>query len=104
MSEPRPFRDVKLQWMQLLVCDPEINDAAKCIAMYIATAYLGGDSETAWPSYKTIADATGKGVKTVQRAIALLAKDDRWFTVIHGSGLRHSTRYTPSEKSSDRAR
>jgi len=69
MSERRPFREIKLQWLQLLSRDGELSDCAKCVALYIVTTHLNGRTEKAWPSYQTIADATGKSVKTIQRAV-----------------------------------
>ena len=69
MSECRPFREVKLQWLQQLSCDADLSDGAKCVALYIITTHLNGHTEKAWPSYQTIAEATGKSVKTIQRAV-----------------------------------
>lgn len=64
MSECRPFREVKLQWLQQLSCDADLSDGAKCVALYIITTHLNGHTEKAWPSYQTIADATGKRVRS----------------------------------------
>lgn len=83
MSERRPFREVKLQWLRLLSCDANINDNAKCIALYIVTAHVNGHTEKAWPSYKTIAEATGKSVKSIQRAIRDLEIGE-WLSVQRG--------------------
>ena len=69
MSGARPFRDVKLQWLQQLSCDKDLSDSARSVALYIITTHLNGHTEKAWPSYQTIADATGKSVKTIQRAV-----------------------------------
>ncbi|MGU3398259.1 helix-turn-helix domain-containing protein [Brucellaceae bacterium D45D] len=95
MSAPYSFREVKLQWLQQLSCDRDLSDNAKCVALYIVTTHLNGHTEKAWPSYKTIADATGKSVKTVQRAIKDLELLG-WFEVVRGNGVGHNTEYRPS--------
>ncbi|UES55815.1 helix-turn-helix domain-containing protein [Roseibium aggregatum] len=98
MSERRPFREVKLQWLRLLSCDANINDNAKCVALYIATAHVNGHTEKAWPSYKTIAEATGKSVKSIQRAIRDL-EEGGWLGVQRGNGVGHNTEYCPTDAS-----
>ena len=102
MSERRPFREIKLQWLQLLSRDGELSDCAKCVALYIVTAHLNGHTEKAWPSYQTIADATGKSVKTIQRAVNDLEARG-WFAVSCGNGVGHNTEYRPSASSILRA-
>lgn len=95
MNASYSFREVKLQWLQQLSCDKDLSDNAKCVALYIVTTHLNGHTEKAWPSYKTIADATGKSVKTVQRAIKDLELLG-WFEVVRGNGVGHNTEYRPS--------
>ncbi|GAB3441394.1 helix-turn-helix domain-containing protein [Insolitispirillum peregrinum] len=102
MRARRPFRDVKLQWLQLLSCDPGLSDCAKTVALYIITTHMNGHTEKAWPSYQTIADATGKSVKTIQRAVRDL-ENAGWFEVQRGNGVNHNTVYTPAEASILRA-
>lgn len=102
MSECRPFREVKLQWLQLLSCDAELSDGAKCVALYIVTTHLNGHTEKAWPSYQTLAAATAKSVKTIQRAIREL-ETQGWFEVQRGNGVGHNTEYRPSAASILRA-
>lgn len=80
MTEPRPFREIKLQWLQLLSCDRDLSDSARSVALYIVTTHLNGHTQKAWPSYQTIADATGKSVKTIQRAIRELEAFYEGFT------------------------
>ena len=69
MSGARPFRDVKLHWLQQLGWDRDLSDTARSVALHFVTTHLNGHTEKAWPSYQTIADATGKSVKTIQRAV-----------------------------------
>ncbi|MBP1852503.1 helix-turn-helix domain-containing protein [Rhizobium halophytocola] len=95
MSGARPFRDVKLQWLQQLSCDKDLSDSARSVALYIITTHLNGHTEKAWPSYQTIADATGKSVKTIQRAIREL-ETSGWFGIRRGNGIGHNTEYRPS--------
>ena len=102
MSGTRPFRDVKLQWLQQLSCDKDLTDNARSVAIYIVTTHLNGHTEKAWPSYQTIADATGKSVKTIQRAVRELEVSG-WFEVERGNGVGHNTEYRPSASSTLRA-
>ena len=102
MSGVRPFRDVKLQWLQQLSCDKDLSDSARSVALYIITTHLNGHTEKAWPSYQTIADATGKSVKTIQRAVRELEVKG-WFEVQRGNGVGHNTEYRPSAASILRA-
>ena len=102
MTTSRPFREVKLQWLQQLSCDAGLSDNAKCVALYIITTHLNGQTERAWPSYETIAAATGKSVKTIQRAIRELEATD-WFDVWRGNGSGRKTEYRPSASSILRA-
>ncbi|MEO9460762.1 MAG: helix-turn-helix domain-containing protein [Lentilitoribacter sp.] len=98
MSERRPFREIKLQWLEQLSCDAGLSDSAKCVALHIITRYVNGHTEEAWPSYQTIASAIGKSIKTIQRAIHDLELGG-WFDVVRGNGSRVSTRYRPTEAS-----
>lgn len=102
MSGARPFRDVKLQWLQQLSCDRDLSDSARSVALYIVTTHLNGHTEKAWPSYQTIADATGKSVKTIQRAVRELEVTG-WFEIQRGNGVWHNTEYRPSAASTLRA-
>ncbi|MCF6367238.1 helix-turn-helix domain-containing protein [Rhizobium halophilum] len=102
MSGARPFRDVKLQWLQQLSCDKDLSDNARSVALYIVTTNLNGHTEKAWPSYQTITDATGKSVKTIQRAVRELEVKG-WFEVQRGNGVGHNTEYRPSAASILRA-
>jgi len=102
MSAPRPFRDVKLQWLQQLSCDKHLSDNGRSVALYIVTTHLNGHTEKAWPSYQTIADATGKSVKTIQRAVCELEVKG-WFDVQRGNGVGHNSEYRPSAASILRA-
>uniref|UniRef100_A0A7C1T9U2 Helix-turn-helix domain-containing protein n=1 Tax=Agrobacterium albertimagni TaxID=147266 RepID=A0A7C1T9U2_9HYPH len=102
MTDHRPFREVKLQWLQQLSCDKDLSDNARSVALYIVTTHMNGHTEKAWPSYQTIADATGKSVKTIQRAIREL-EDKEWLDVRRGNGTGHNTEYRPSALSILRA-
>jgi len=91
-----------LQWLQQLSCDKDLSDNARSVALYIVTTHLNGHTEKAWPSYQTIADATGKSVKTIQRAVCELEVKG-WFEVRRGNGVGHNTQYRPSAASILRA-
>lgn len=102
MSERRPFKEIKLQWLQLLSRDHDLGDCAKSVALYIVTTHMNGHTEKAWPSFQTIADAMGKSVKTIQRAVREL-ETGGWFEVRRGNGVGHNTEYRPSTNSILRA-
>lgn len=102
MNGARPFREVKLQSLQQLSCDQDLSDSARSVALYIVTTHLNGHTEKAWPSYQTIADATGKSVKTIQGAVRELEVKG-WFSVQRGNGVGHNTEYRPSAASILRA-
>ena len=58
MSGARPFRDVKLQWLQQLSWDKDLSDSARSVALYIITTHLNGhtalrhaNAESAWPPH-----------------------------------------------------
>ncbi|MBL4940027.1 MAG: helix-turn-helix domain-containing protein [Colwellia sp.] len=95
MTQPLPFNKVKLQWLALLSQDNALSSTAIVIALYIITVHFNQIKGKAWPSYATIAKATGKTVKTVQRAIHEL--DGRWLNVKRGNGLGHSSEFSPNE-------
>ncbi len=97
MTSPRPFNEIKLQWLALLSQDKELSSTAIVVALYIITVHYNQERGKAWPSYETIAQATGKTAKTVQRAIKELEKF--WLSVKRGNGLGHSTEFAPSQKS-----
>ena len=98
MTNRRPFKEVKLQWLQLLSCDQNLTDTARSVALYIVTTHINGHTEKAWPSHSTIANAMGKSVKTIQRAVSKLELAG-WFKVVRGNGVGQSTQYTPTEDS-----
>jgi hypothetical protein len=99
MSGVRPFRDVKLQWLQQLSCDKDLSDSARSVALYIIITHLNGHTEKGWPSYQTIADATGKNVQRAVRELEVKG----WFEVQRGNGAGHNTEYRPSAASILRA-
>ncbi|CAN7680017.1 hypothetical protein [Neorhizobium tomejilense] len=55
MSGLRPFREVKLQWLQQLSRDRDLSENARSVALYIVTTHLNGHTGKAWPSYHAIA-------------------------------------------------
>ncbi|MDF8359006.1 helix-turn-helix domain-containing protein [Ensifer adhaerens] len=97
MTGPRPFRDVKLQWLQQLSCDRDLSDSARSVALYIVTTHLNGHTEKAWPSFQTIANATGKSAKTIQRAVREL-EITGWFEVQRGNGIGTTRNIVPHRR------
>jgi DNA-binding transcriptional regulator YhcF (GntR family) len=73
------------------------------VALYIVTTHLNGHTEEkAWPSYQVIGEATGKSVKTIQRAVRKLEVKG-CFEVQRGNGVGQNTEYRPSAASILRA-
>lgn len=103
MSPSWKFRDVKLQWLELLTCASELSGSAICVGAHIVLRYVNNDTESAWPSQDAIANGTGKTVKTIQRAVREL-EDQGWFEVARGNGRSLTTLYRPTATSIDRAR
>lgn len=97
MPNPRPFNQVILQWLQLLVRDPNISPQACRIATYIAVVRFNDERGKAWPSHERVAEDLSIDVKTVQRSIKNL--DDKWFNITRGRGPGRSTVYVPSKSS-----
>jgi len=97
------FRDVKLQWLELLTCASELSGSAICVGAHIVLRYVNNDTESAWPSQDAIANGTGKTVKTIQRAVREL-EHRGWFEVVRGNGRSLTTLYRPTATSIDRAR
>lgn len=95
MSETRPFNEIKLQWLSLLTQDGTLSSTAVVVAVYIVTTHYNQEKGYAWPSYETIAKATCKNAKTIQRAVKEL--ETFWFTIKRGNGLGHSTEFAPSQ-------
>jgi len=98
---PYAFNDVKLQWLALLSQDEALSSTAVVVALYVVTVHYNQDKGKAWPSFASIARATGKSVKTVQRAIKEL--DGTWFVIERGNGHKHSTTYAPTGSSIEAA-
>lgn len=96
-QKPYTFNSVKLQWLTLLCQDESLSSTAVVVALYVVTVHYNQDKGKAWPSFATIAHATGKSIKTVQRAIKEL--DGTWFDIERGNGHGHSTTYAPSNAS-----
>ena len=60
------------------------------VALHVITTHMNGHTGKAWPSCQTIADATGKSVKTIQRAVRD-RENAGWFEVQCGNGVNHNT-------------
>jgi len=101
MTVSRSFKDVKFQWLSLICQDNRLSPTAITVAVYIVTTHYNPEKECAWPSFKTIANAIHKNVKTVQRAIKEL--EIHWFDVKRGNGHGHSTTFAPSIPSVEQA-
>lgn len=99
--QPYTFNDVKLQWLALLSQDEALSSTAVVVALYVVTVHYNQYKGKAWPSFATISRATGKSVKTIQRAIKEL--DGTWFVIERGNGYKHSTTYAPTGSSIEAA-
>ncbi len=102
MTDHRPFREVKLQWLQHLSCDNGSQRQRPISSSLYRHTHMNGHTEKAWPSYLTNADATGKSVKTIQRAIRnSKTRSGSMSGAVNGIG--HNTEYRPSALSILRA-
>lgn len=101
MSKLRPFNEVKLQWLSLLLQDYSLSPRAMQIAAYIVVAHYNHDAGKAWPSYGFLAKTLDINKKTVQRSISELEVE--WFEVTRGNGVGNSTEYVPSKQSHAKA-
>jgi hypothetical protein len=100
MKELRPFKDVQLQWLRLLLLDTELSARAFQFATYLAVWRCnkgkGPNEGKAWPSHAQVCEDLGlKNEKTIQRLIKEL--DGKWFDIKRGNGLKHSTEYVPTK-------
>lgn len=98
MSSLRPFREVQLQWLRLLLKDTDLSSRAIQFAVYLVVVRYNDAFGMAWPSHSTVcADLGLKSEKTVQRLIKELR--GKWFDIRNGSGRHKSTEYVPSRVS-----
>lgn len=100
MKKLRPFKDVQLQWLRLLLLDTDLSARAFQFATYLAVWRCnknnGPNEGKAWPSHAQVCEDLGlKNEKTIQRLIKEL--DGKWFDVKRGNGLNHSTEYVPTK-------
>jgi len=96
MTQLRPFKDVQLQWLRLLLLDTEISPRAFQFATYLTVWRYNNAAEKAWPSHSRVCQDLGlKSEKTIQRLIKEL--DGKWFDIKRGNGLKHSTEYVPTK-------
>ncbi len=100
MKKLRPFKDVQLQWLRLLLLDTELSSRAFQFATYLAVCRCnkeaGPNEGKAWPSHSQVCKDLGlKSEKTIQRLIKEL--DGKWFDIKRGNGLKHSTVYVPTK-------
>ncbi|MEM6543502.1 MAG: helix-turn-helix domain-containing protein [Pseudomonadota bacterium] len=100
MKKLRPFKDVQLQWLRLLLLDTELSSRAFQFATYLAVwrcnKEAGPNEGKAWPSHSQVCEDLGlKSEKTIQRLIKEL--DGKWFDIKRGNGLKHSTVYVPTK-------
>lgn len=96
MTKLRPFKDVQLQWLRLLLLDTEISPRAFQFATYLTVWRYNNAAEKAWPSHSRVCQDLGlKSEKTIQRLIKEL--EGKWFDIKRGNGLKHSTEYVPTK-------
>ena len=98
MPELRPFKDVQLQWLRLLLADTSLSARAVQFATYLVIVRYNNRLKKAWPSHSTVCKDLGlQSEKTIQRLIKEL--DGNWFEIRRGNGQSHSTEYVPSKTS-----
>ncbi len=98
MAKLRPFKDVQLQWLRLLLLDTELSARAFKFATYLAVKRINPKKEMAWLSHSTVCEDLGvTSERTINRLIKEL--DGKWFDVKSGNGLGNATEYVPSKAS-----
>ncbi|MFV0385392.1 helix-turn-helix domain-containing protein, partial [Paracoccus sp. (in: a-proteobacteria)] len=103
MSELLPFCKIKLQYLQELVTDPDLDDNALRVALYLALFHADHETGESRPSFETIGDAVGKHAKSVKRALNKVEAAG-YMTVERGTNKGNSSRYRPTESALKRAR
>jgi hypothetical protein len=98
MNDLRPFKEVQLQWLRLLLADTSLSPRAVQFASYLVVVRYNETFGKAWPSHATVCEDLGlKSEKTIQRLIKEL--EGKWFEIRRGNGQKHSTEYVPSKAS-----
>lgn len=97
LLELRPFHEVKLQWLRLLLQDNSLSSGAFRLAVYLAFVRYNSTKGKAWPAQSTISDDLDVSKKTIQRRANELA--EFWFEVETGRGVGSSNNYRPSTAS-----
>ncbi|SDF04004.1 Helix-turn-helix domain-containing protein [Celeribacter baekdonensis] len=98
MSDLRPFKEVQLQWLRLLLADTSLSPRAVQFATYLVVVRYNDTFGKAWSSHATVCKDLGlKSEKTIQRLIKEL--DGKWFEIRRGNGQKQSTEYVPSKTS-----
>lgn len=95
MTKLRPFKEVQLQWLRLLLLDTELSARAFQFATYLAVWRYNADKKKAWPPHERVCEDLGlKSKRSVNRLIKEL--DGKWFDVKSGNGLGNATEYVPT--------
>ncbi|MFV0409841.1 MAG: helix-turn-helix domain-containing protein [Paracoccus sp. (in: a-proteobacteria)] len=102
MSELLPFCKIKLQYLQEMVTDPDLDDNALRVALYLALFHADHETGESRPSFETIGDAVGKHAKSVKRALNKVEAAG-YMTVERGTNKGNSSRYRPTESALKRA-
>lgn len=95
MTKLRPFKEVQLQWLRLLLLDTELSPRAFQFATYLAVWRYNADEMKAWPPHERVCKDFGlKSTRTINRLIKEL--DGKWFDIKPGNGLGNATEYVPT--------
>lgn len=98
MAKLRPFKEVQLQWLRLLLLDTELSARAFQLATYLAVWRYNHEEKKAWPPHARVCQDLGlKSERSVNRLIKEL--DGKWFDIKSGNGLGNATEYVPTEAS-----
>ena len=90
MSEDS-FTRTRLEWLEQLARDPDLNGVAVKTAILLATRYLNRHTREAFPLQETLAGAIGATVRGVRREISQLV--DRGHLIVVRTGRRDRNRY-----------
>ena len=102
MSELLPFCKIKLQYLQEMVADSELDDNALRVALYLTLFHADHETGESRPSFETIGAAIGKHAKSVKRALNKVEVAG-YMAVERGTNKGNSSRYRPTEAALKRA-
>jgi len=92
----KPFCKIKMQLMECMVLDHELNAQSRQIALYLFLVHSNHETGVSWPSQETIGRALSLSGSTVKRAIKH-PSFAKYVECAPGKNKGNSSRYRPTE-------